>query len=92
MASVIRGLLYDCGYKVDSSSSSDSPSAGLSNVSDFGLFQERASSAGRAGKRSRGMMNKVADVERSTRSGSSRLVSVLNVQGFGVTYFLSLYS
>lgn len=81
MASVIRGLLYDCGYKVDPSASSDSPSAGLSNVSDSGLFEERASSAGRAGKRSRGMMNKVADVERSRRSGSSRLVSVFQRPG-----------
>ena len=70
MASVIFGLSYEFGYKVDSSSSSD-----LSDVTCSGLLNSRAPSAGRSGKRSRGMSTGYvygsgSDVE-SRQSGSS---------------------
>jgi hypothetical protein len=63
MASVRRGELSECGYIMNPPLSFDS--ADLSDVSDSGPLEKCASSVGRSGKRSRGMMDKVEGVNKA---------------------------
>lgn len=66
MASVLRGEVSECGYMINLPLPSDSPdSAGLSDVSDSEPLEKCASSVGRSGKRSRGMLDKVVGVNKA---------------------------